>query len=70
MNGIDFDNLFSDLNLNVKYKYGTNPDYDVIAFLEDIDLDREKMEDLKKSKGFIISSKGKIKKDIDRKSVV
>lgn len=64
MNGIDFDNLFSDLNLNVKYKYGTNPDYDVIAFLEDIDLDREKMEDLKKSKGFIISSKGKIKKDI------
>ena len=62
---VDFDNEIGSCNINITYQYGTNPEYDVIAYMEDIDLDAEKERDLQRGKGFIISSsKAKIKKDI------
>lgn len=54
-----------DLGIKVKYSYPDNPDYEYIAYLERINFDEEKENDLKTGKGFIISShKETLKKDM------
>ena len=61
----DFDDETQSLNLNINYSYPNNPDYDIVAYLERINLDKEKERDLQTNKGFIVSSpKPTIKKDI------
>lgn len=66
MYDVTFEEEKMDLNLNVKYSYPHNNEYDFIAYLERIDFDKEKEEDLKKGKGFIISvpQKSSLNKDI------
>lgn len=51
--------------IKINYSYPNNNEYDYISYMERIDLDKEKEEDIKKGNGFIISSpKATIKKDI------
>ena len=66
MYDVDFEEKNGELNLNVNYRYPKNDEYDFIAYLERINFDKEKDEDLKKGKGFIISvpQKSSLKKDI------
>ena len=58
MNEIDNEYLYEDikpkdLDMKVKYSYPDNPDYDIVSFLERIDFENEKIDDLQKNKGFI-----------------
>lgn len=65
MYDVDFDNEIKQCDIHVNYSYGTDPNWDVVAYMEDICFDDEKDDDLQKGKGFIISSsKARIKKDI------
>lgn len=50
--------------ININLTYPHNPDYDYEAFLEQIDLDEERINDLRIGKGFIITEPQSIKKDI------
>ena len=66
---IDEDYLFEsvspkDLDLKVKYSYPDNPDFDYVSFLERIDFEKEKIEDLQKNKGFIIQASKSTKKEL------
>lgn len=54
-----------ELNLNVRYSYPNSKDYRYEASLPRINMDKEAQEDIKRGKGFVISSpKATIKKDI------
>lgn len=50
--------------LNVNLTYPHNLDYDIETFLEQIDLDEERINDLKIGKGYIITEPQGIKKDL------
>ena len=52
------------MQLDVKYSYPNNPEFDILAVLEKINLDEEKRTDVYSGNGFIISSPRSIKKDI------
>lgn len=69
MNEIDNEYLYEDikpkdLDMKVKYSYPDNPDYDIVSFLERIDFENEKIDDLQKNKGFIIQASKSTKKEI------
>lgn len=63
---VEFGEKEGELNLNIRYTYPQNDEYDVIAYLERINFEKEKESDLQKGKGFIISvpQKSSLKKDI------
>ena len=62
---VDYNEKENSLGIKVNYSYPNNPEYDYVAYMERINFDKEKEEDLKKGKGFIISSpKATLKKDI------
>lgn len=50
--------------INVKYSYPRNPEYDYESRLERINLDEERGNDIKTGNGFIISKSQSIKKDL------
>lgn len=50
--------------INVNYTYPNNPEFEYTAELKRINLDDERMEDLSKDNGFIVSEPQSIKKDI------
>lgn len=62
---VDYDEKSNSLGIKVNYSYPHNPEYDYVAYMERINFDEEKENDLKKGKGFVISSpKATLKKDI------
>ena len=62
---VDYDETSNSLLIKVNYSYPHNPEYDYVAYMERINFDEEKENDLKKGKGFVISSpKATLKKDI------
>lgn len=52
------------MQLNVRTTYPVNPDYEYKSKLARIDLDAERIEDLQKAKGFIVTEPTSIKKDV------
>lgn len=52
------------MQLNVKTMYPLNPDYDYNTRLERINIDDERINDLRKGKGFIVTEPTSIKKDV------
>lgn len=66
MYDVEFGEKEGELNLSVRYSYPRNDEYDIVAYLERINFEEEKYEDLKKGKGFIVSvpQKSSLKKDI------
>lgn len=52
------------MQLNVKVTYPTNPDYNYRTKLERLNLDKERIDDLRKGKGFVITEPVSIKKDV------
>ena len=58
------DDFPKELDMKVKYSYPDNPDYEIVSFLERINFDSEKLEDLQKNKGFIIQASKSTKKEI------
>ena len=53
-----------ELDMNIKYSYPQNPDWEVVSFLSRIDFEEEKIDDLQKNKGFVIQSAKSTKKEI------
>lgn len=61
---IEEDESHKDLDMHISYSYPHNDNYEVIAFLERINMDKEKESDLQQDKGFIISASKSTKKEI------
>ena len=59
------ENSQNKLELKVNYSYPNSNEYEYVSYMERINFDEEKDEDLQKGKGFVISSpRATIKKDI------
>lgn len=56
--------------MNVNYSYPDNPDYDVEVKLEKINLDKERIKDLRSNNGFIVTEPKSIKKDLKSKDSI
>lgn len=52
------------INMNVNMTYPNNPDYDVEVMLKKINLDEERIRDLRHNNGFIVTEPKSIKKDL------
>lgn len=50
--------------MNVNMTYPNNPDYDMEVMLKKIDLDKERIKDLRTNNGFIVTEPKSIKKDL------
>ena len=50
--------------MNVNVTYPNNPDYDMEVKLEKINLDKERVKDLRSNNGFIVTEPKSIKKDL------
>ena len=61
---LDEDESQKDLEMKVNYSYPDNPDFEYVSFLERIDFEKEKLSDLQKNKGFIISASKSTKKEV------
>ena len=52
-------------SIQINYSYPKSDEYDFVSYMERIDFDQEKEDDIRKGNGFIISSpKATIKKDV------
>lgn len=52
------------MQLNVRTTYPTNPDYEYKTKLQRLNLDQERIDDLRRGKGFVVTEPISIKKDI------